>query len=90
MDMLDIHIENGSLSQEEIDAYVAYVREKYPTREIYAMDIRLEGEEVALKYYFRPRFQHVYRATDYLVKSLDVLNDAKRAEFADKVAHFID
>lgn len=88
--MLDIHIENGDLPQEEIDAYVAHMRAKYPTREIYAMDIRLEGEEVALKCYFRPRFQHVYRATDYLVKSLDVLNDAKRAEFADKVAHSVD
>ena len=51
------------------------------------MDIRLDGDFVDLKYYFQPRFQHVYRATDYLVKTLDVLNDAKRAEYRDKVTH---
>lgn len=85
--MLDVHVENGDLTQEEIDAYIAYGREKYPSREIFALDIRLDGEEVDLKFYFKPRFQHVYRATDYLVKSLDVLNDAKRAEYFDKVTH---
>ena len=50
-------------------------------------DGSLDGDFVDLKYYFQPRFQHVYRATDYLVKTLDVLNDAKRAEYRDKVTH---
>ncbi len=85
--MIEVHVINGDLSEPEIDAYIAYGREQYPDREICGVDIRLDGEFVDLKYYFQPRFQHVYRATDYLVKTLDVLNDAKRAEYRDKVMH---
>lgn len=85
--MLDIRVKGGEISQEEIDAYVSHGYQTYPDKTIYGLDILLDGEYVELKYYFQPRFQHVYRATDYLVKSLDVLNDAKRAEYRDKVTH---
>ena len=85
--MIEVHVINGELSEPEIDAYIAHGRKQYPHKEIYAVDIRLDGDFVDLKYYFQPRFQHVYRATDYLVKTLDVLNDAKRAEYRDKVTH---
>lgn len=88
--MLDVQVHGGTMAQEEIDAYISYGYKKYAGKEIYAVDIRIDGEDVDLKFYFRPRFEHVYRATDYLVKTLDVLNDAKQAEFRDKVTHPVD
>ncbi len=88
--MVEVQVFGGTLSEAEIDAYLAHGCKSYPDREIHAMEIHLDGEFVDLHYYFSPRFQHVYRVTDYLVKSLDVLNDAKQAEFRDKVTHPVD
>ena len=44
--MIEVHVINGDLSEPEIDAYIAYGREKYPDKEICGVDIRLDGEFV--------------------------------------------
>jgi len=41
-----------------------------------------------LKFYFKDMdFQHAYRSADYLVNSMEKLNDAKQVEFSQKVKH---
>lgn len=86
--MIDITVQNGTIDQKEIDAYIAYGRKKYPGKSIIAMDVTLDGDFVDLKYQFSPQpFERIRRITGYLVGTLDRFNDAKRAEERDRVKH---
>ena len=86
--MIDVTVQNGTIDQNEIDAYIAYGRKKYPGKSIVAMDVTLDGDFVDLKYRFSPQpFERIRRITGYLVGTLDRFNDAKRAEERDRVKH---
>ena len=88
--MIDVTVQNGTIDQKEIDAYIAYGRKKYPGKSIIAMDVTLDGDFVDLKYQFSPQpFERIRRITGYLVGTLDRFNDAKRAEEHDRVKHGI-
>ena len=86
--MIDVTVQNGTIDQKEIDAYIAYGRKQYPGKSIIAMDVTLDGDFVDLKYQFSPQpFERIRRITGYLVGTLDRFNDAKRAEERDRVKH---
>ena len=88
--MIDVKVTGGTLSQKEIDAYVARAREKYPDKEISSMDIALDGEFADITYHWHTvPFERIRRITGYLVGTLDRFNDGKRAEEADRVKHNI-
>lgn len=81
---------NGTISEEEAQAYVKYAIETHPDREIAALDITLDGDYVDLAYHFteQPRpFQRIRRITGYLVGDMSHWNNAKRAEEGDRVKH---
>ena len=87
---INVHIVNGTLPQEEIDAYVVHAREKYG-REPLGMDIRVDGDFVDIDYDFGSvPFHRIRRITGYLVGTLDRFNDGKRAEEHDRVKHNMD
>ncbi len=84
---INVNIVNGTLPQEEIEAYIAHAREKYG-REPLGMDIRVDGEYVDIDYDFGSvPFHRIRRITGYLVGTLDRFNDGKRAEEHDRVKH---
>ncbi len=88
--MIDVKVTGGTLSQKEIDAYIARARDKYPDKEISSMDIALDGEFVDITYHWQTvPFERIRRITGYLVGTLDRFNDGKRAEEADRVKHNI-
>ena len=88
--MIDVKVTGGTLSQKEIDAYIARARDKYPDKEISSMDIALDGEFVDITYHWQTvPFERIRRITCYLVGTLDRFNDGKRAEEADRVKHNI-
>ena len=80
-------VTNGTLPQEELDAYLARASEKFgrtPKR----ISVRVDGEEVELDYTFDARpFERIRRITGYLVGTLDRFNNGKRAEERDRVKH---
>ena len=85
-----IKITNGEMSEKEINAYVEYGMKKYPKRKIKAMEIKIDGEYVDVKYIFDAiPFQRIRRITGYLVGTLDRFNDAKRSEVDDRVKHSV-
>jgi hypothetical protein len=87
---VNVHIVNGTLPQEEIDAYIARAHEKYG-RDPLAMDIRVDGEYVDIDYDFGTvPFHRIRRITGYLVGTLERFNNAKRAEEHDRVKHHAD
>ncbi|MDD6278663.1 MAG: hypothetical protein PUA81_02570 [Oscillospiraceae bacterium] len=85
---MKVNVINGELDIHEINEYIKYGQQKYKGRQISRLDITLDGEFVDLKFYFKDTdFQHAYRSADYLVNTMDKLNDAKQAEFSQKQRH---
>ncbi len=84
-----INTKGESISQEEIDEYIKYVKEKNPDKEIAELNLNVNGDFVDLSYTFTNDvpFERIRRITGYLVGTLDRFNDGKRAEEKDRVKH---
>ncbi len=82
-----IRVHNGTLPQDELNAYLARASEKFG-REPASMDITVDGEFVDINYGFEAQpFHRIRRITGYLVGTLDRFNNGKRAEEHDRVKH---
>ena len=82
-----INVINGSISEEELDAYQERGLEKFGDA-LKEMDINVVGDEVELTYKLEGQpFERVRRITGYLVGTLDRWNNAKQAEERDRVKH---
>lgn len=85
---MDIIVNNGTITEEEKNNYINYVKGKNPDRELVYLEINLDGEFADLKYKFEEiPFERIRRVTGYLTGTLDRWNDAKRAEEKDRVKH---
>ena len=85
---MDIIVNNGTITEEEKNNYVDYVKSKDPDRELVYLEINLDGDFADLKYQFEDvPFERIRRVTGYLTGTLDRWNDAKRAEEKDRVKH---
>lgn len=84
-----VNVTNGTMEQQEINAYIARATEKYGAEPL-RMDITIDGDEVELNYTFESKpFQRIRRITGYLVGTLDRFNNAKRCEEQERVKHAI-
>ena len=87
--MVEFTVHNGTLTDAEKQAYVKWAEEKYGVTPV-SMDISFDGEFADVHTNLgRKPFERIRRITGYLVGTLDRFNDAKRAEEADRVKHFI-
>ena len=85
---MKINVTGGNLDKKEIDEYVKYVRNKFPTKVIETLDLNVDGEFVDMKYTFEQvPFERIRRITGYLVGTVDRFNNGKRAEEKDRVKH---
>ena len=85
---MEINVTGGVLSQEEIDIYVAQLKEENPDKYIKTIDFTVDGEFVDVKYtYDSVPFERIRRITGYLVGTVDRFNNGKRAEVEDRVTH---
>ena len=87
---MQVTVTGGTLSHEEITAYIKHCTEKYKDKRIDRLEIRVDGEYVDLHVDFKPvKFERIRRITGYLVGTLDRFNNAKRAEDEDRLKHNI-
>lgn len=85
---MKVNVINGTMPQEEIDAYIQRAESIHKNKTINEMTLRLDGEYVDIEYRFAPaNFERIRRITGYLVGTLDRFNNAKRAEVEDRVKH---
>lgn len=85
---MNVKVINGELSQKEIDAYVAYIKEHNPNETLQDLTITVKGDDIDLQYSFVPyKMERIRRITGYLVGTLDRWNNAKQAEERDRVKH---
>lgn len=89
-----ITLKNGNISdisQEEKQAYIDYVRQKYPDEIIDEIILEFDDEgyvNIETHKHSIP-FNRIRRITGYLVSTLDKWNNAKKHEEADRVKHGI-
>lgn len=87
---MKVTVTGGTLSHEEITAYIKHCTEKYKNRRIDSLDITIDGDYADIDINFRPvPFERIRRITGYLVGTLDRFNNAKRAEVEDRLKHNI-
>ncbi|MDE6518885.1 MAG: hypothetical protein K2N27_02280 [Ruminococcus sp.] len=85
---MKVNVIGEKLSQEEINAYMAYGREKYSNKIIKEMTVKADDDFVDLKFEFADvPFHRIRRITGYLVGTLDRFNNGKRAEEQERVKH---
>lgn len=85
--MTEVRVSNGSISEEEKQAYIAWAVKKYGVEPV-SIDIEFDGEFANVRTNLGKRpFERIRRITGYLVGTLDRFNNAKRAEEADRVKH---
>jgi len=85
-----IEVRNGTLSDEEIQAYIDMIErlEKRRNRKIESIIFEVDGEYVNVTYKCTPLpFERLRRITGYLVGNTNRFNDGKRAELNDRVSH---
>lgn len=82
-----VKVIGGTISDEEKEAYVKYVKDKNPKDEIDSLTIEVDGDFVNLTYHKQPvPFSRIRRITGYLT-NMNRANDAKRSEISDRVKH---
>ncbi|WP_028043389.1 anaerobic ribonucleoside-triphosphate reductase [Candidatus Stoquefichus massiliensis] len=87
---VNVEIINGAMDEEEIRAYIHYVKEKYKDETLLSLTLTIDGDYVDMHYHLKPQpIERIRRITGYLVGTLDRFNDAKKAEEHDRVKHHI-
>lgn len=85
---MKINVIGGKMEQKEIDSYVDYLNEKFPTKQIDTLNLKIDGDYVDMDYTFESvPFERIRRITGYLVGTVERFNNAKRAEEHDRVKH---
>lgn len=85
---MKVNVIGGEMEQKEIDSYVDYLKNKFPTKQIATLDLKIDGDYVDMDYTFDSvPFERIRRITGYLVGTVDRFNNAKRAEEHDRVKH---
>ena len=88
---MTVTVTGGTLTQQEINAYVDQIKAANPDKYFKTIDLIVDGEFVDVKYtYENVPFERIRRITGYLVGTVDRFNDAKRAEVEDRVKHTLD
>lgn len=85
---MQITVTGGEMTEKEQQEYVKHIKKNNPDKIITALEIRLDGEFVDLRYEYETMpFERIRRITGYLVGTLDRFNNAKRIEVGDRVKH---
>lgn len=85
---MKINVIGGEMEQKEIDSYVDYLNDKFPTKQIDTLNLKIDGDYVDMDYTFESvPFERIRRITGYLVGTVERFNNAKRAEEHDRVKH---
>ena len=87
--MMEVVVNKGDLSQEEINEYVNRASKKHPGCTKLRISV-VDDNFVDLNYEYEDiPFSRTRRITGYLVGTVDRWNDAKRSELGDRVKHGI-
>ena len=85
---MQISVLGKSIGEDEKQAYVDYIQQKFPRSKLERLTVTIDGVYADLEYEFEAEpFERIRRITGYLVGSLERWNDAKKAEEHDRLKH---
>ena len=91
---MKVSIKNGDISQiseQEKQAYIDYIKEKYPDDIIDEIILEFVGDDVKIETHKHATpFNRIRRITGYLVGSMERWNPGKFAEEKDRVKHGVE
>ena len=87
---MKVNVIGGEMEQKEIDSYVNYLKDKFPTKQLATLNLKIDGDYVDMDYTFDSvPFERIRRITGYLVGTVERFNNAKRAKEKDRVKHSV-
>lgn len=86
---MQIVVLNGTLSEQEQDAYIRYVTEKYPAGAIEKVFLDIQGDYVDIRCTLH-RFRELRKMTGAVIGAPEDWNYAKQAELRDTIPNRID
>lgn len=91
---MKVSMKNGDISQiseQEKQAYIDYVKQKYPDDIIDEIILEFDGDDVKIETHKHATpFNRIRRITGYLVPTLSKWNPGKLAEEKDRVKHGVE
>lgn len=91
IDNIRVEVYNAELKEEEIRLYIDRARLAKPTSKLIKLTLVVDGEDVDItSEYEATPFERIRRITGYLVGRLGKVNNAKKAEIADRTTNTID
>ena len=86
-----VKVTNGTMEPSEVQAYLAYLHEKFPGRDFEDIVLEMDGDYVNINWILKEApFERIRRITGYLVGDKSRWNNAKSAEELDRVKHGVD
>lgn len=92
MQEVKVTVNGGMISAQELQEYISRGRRNQPHNELVCITITLDGDYADIDYkYARPLVPQRFAISgDMLIEDFNSLNDAKQAEYLDKIANFIE
>ena len=92
MQEVEVTVNGGIISDEELQAYIARGRRNQPHNELVGITITIDGDYADIDYkYANPLVPQRFSVNgDMIIENFNSLNKAKQAEYLDKVTNDIE
>ena len=92
MQEVKVTVNGGTISDEELQLYIARGRRNQPHNELVAITVNLDGDYADIDYkYAHPLMpQRFSMCGDMIIENFENLNKAKQAEYLDRIANDIE
>ncbi len=88
MTLKDVVVEGGTISDEEKQYYIDFIKEAHPDVRYERLEVKIDGDTAYVNAIAPDTpFDRIRRITGYLVGTLDKFNNSKRAEEKSRVKH---
>lgn len=86
---MQIVVNNGTLSETELDMYVRHITDKFPVGMVDRIVLEVHDEYVDVQYMLH-QFREMRKMSGYCIGYPEDWNEAKQAELRDTIPNWID
>ena len=88
MTVKDVVVEGGTISDEEKQYYIDFIKEAHPDVQYERLEVKIDGDMAHINAIAPDTpFDRIRHITGYLVGTLDKFNNAKREEEKSRIKH---
>ena len=92
MSEVKVTVNGGTISDDELQSYIARGRRNQPHNELVGITVNLDGEYADIDYKYASQLmpQRFSMCGDMIIEDFENLNKAKQAEYLDRIANDIE